>query len=197
MVVFLYLRVERVEQAFRPAACCIVGSAALAAEVRPSGAEAQHLSCLNAGLKPCSTPFSRAFRLFMIWLLSAECRLLIPSLAPIPGCVFKDRGFPAPPGRTLPHSGRHFGRRQIRPPRVARENQRLIACFQRCGSVWMVWGRVFRRGCLGDPSRSARERSCRFALTIRRPTTTHHSESPEPSLGEAEWVRKLLRCCIA
>src|ERR1700757_4746714 len=69
MVEFLYLRVERVEQAFRPAACCIVGSAALAAEVRPSGAEGLLLSCLNAGLKPCSTPFSRAFRLFMRWLL--------------------------------------------------------------------------------------------------------------------------------
>src|ERR1700740_1061377 len=72
MVLFLHLRVERVEQAFRPAACCIVGSAALAAEVRPSGAEAQHLSCLNAGLKPCSTPFSRAFRLFMRWLPSTN-----------------------------------------------------------------------------------------------------------------------------
>ena len=33
-------RDERVEQAFRPAACCIVGRAALAAEVRPSRAEA-------------------------------------------------------------------------------------------------------------------------------------------------------------
>ena len=44
--------------------------AALAAEVRPSGAEARHLSCLNAGLKPCSTPFfSPAFRLFTRWLL--------------------------------------------------------------------------------------------------------------------------------
>ena len=72
MLAFLYFRGERVEQAFRPAACCIVGSAALAAEVKPSGAEAQRLSCLNAGLKPCSTPFSRAFRLFMRLLLNAK-----------------------------------------------------------------------------------------------------------------------------
>src|SRR5215472_10271096 len=71
MVVLLSLRGERVEQAFRPAVCCIIGSAASAAEVRPSGAEARHLSCLNAGLKLCSTQFSRSFRLFMRWLLSA------------------------------------------------------------------------------------------------------------------------------
>src|ERR1700757_5420724 len=80
MVEFLYLRVERVEQAFRPAACCIVGSAALAAEVKPSGAEAQHLSCLNAGLEPCFTPFSRAFRLFMIWLLVVFVRSQDPTI---------------------------------------------------------------------------------------------------------------------
>ena len=73
---------ERVEQAFRPAVCCILGSAALAAEVRSSGAEAQHLSCLNAGLKPCSTLFSRAFRLFMRWLLSTRYNVRDVNSAP-------------------------------------------------------------------------------------------------------------------